>query len=544
MKLRFPTGGLSILRWMSLVVATALLTTHSSSFARQDDATNPQKAKAAASKTQEDENGEATEAKASAAEPVVEAPDVQAIIDAGRNDCQVQNHLDVLCNRIGPRLTSSEGLQTACEWALEKFQSLGLQNCRLEQWGEFPVGFQRGPSIGQMLEPKEMDIEFGTNSWTPGTKGRTVGIVVAGPTNQEEFDSIKDKLSGSWVLMPSIPFRRGMPPEELEAIRTLRDAVMDCKPLGIIRSTRDELIVTSGRYQVDWDNLPTIPEINIVKSQYDEIAQLVSDGKEVKLAFDIRNYFRKGPIPLYNVIAEIPGSETPDEYVVVGGHIDSWDGATGATDNGTGCATTIEAARILMASGVKPKRTIRFMLWSGEEQGLLGSAPLSRPTRTLSQKCRVSWCTMAAPTTSQGSAFLRRWRKTWSRFLRRDAAGFRLAIQGRRNREHRSCRRQRSRLVHLRRRSRLFLATSRSCELSRHPPHAVRYLRQGHPGIPTAFIHRDCVGRLRNRQPRPHAFAGERSNNARKWRPVRIPPRQPIGWRQRLSRQCQPERGE
>jgi len=99
----------------------------------------------------------------------------------------------------------------------------------------------------------------------------------------------------------------------------------------------------------------------------------VKDGKEVTLEFDIRNHFRKGPIKLYNVIADIPGTEHPDEFVIVGGHIDSWDGATGATDNGTGCATTIEAARILMASGVKPKRTIRFMLWSGEEQGLFGS---------------------------------------------------------------------------------------------------------------------------------------------------------------------------
>ena len=95
--------------------------------------------------------------------------------------------------------------------------------------------------------------------------------------------------------------------------------------------------------------------------------------EQVELGFDIRNFFRRGPIPLYNVIAEIPGTEFPDEYVVIGGHIDSWDGATGATDNAAGCATTLEAARILMAAGVRPRRTIRFMLWSGEEQGLMGS---------------------------------------------------------------------------------------------------------------------------------------------------------------------------
>ena len=110
-----------------------------------------------------------------------------------------------------------------------------------------------------------------------------------------------------------------------------------------------------------------------MKAQYDEIAGLIKDGKPVVLEFDIRNYFKKGPIPLYNVVADIPGTEFPDEYVIVGGHIDSWDGATGTCDNGTGCSTTLEAARILMKSGVKPRRTIRFMLWSGEEQGLFGS---------------------------------------------------------------------------------------------------------------------------------------------------------------------------
>ena len=88
--------------------------------------------------------------------------------------------------------------------------------------------------------------------------------------------------------------------------------------------------------------------------------------------------FKKGPVPLYNVIADIPGTDKPDEYVVIGGHIDSWDGAEGCTDNGTGTVTTMEAARLLMKAGAKPKRTIRFMLWSGEEQGLLGSASYIR----------------------------------------------------------------------------------------------------------------------------------------------------------------------
>ncbi|MCA9322552.1 MAG: M20/M25/M40 family metallo-hydrolase, partial [Planctomycetes bacterium] len=122
-----------------------------------------------------------------------------------------------------------------------------------------------------------------------------------------------------------------------------------------------------------WDDLPDFPTIMLRRDQISEINAELDKGEEVILEFDIENEFKEGPIPVYNVIADIVGTEFPDEYVIVGGHIDSWDGATGTTDNGTGSATTIEAARLLMAAGAKPKRTIRFMLWSGEEQGLLGS---------------------------------------------------------------------------------------------------------------------------------------------------------------------------
>src|SRR5262249_31123525 len=100
----------------------------------------------------------------------------------------------------------------------------------------------------------------------------------------------------------------------------------------------------------------------------------LKSGQAVELEFDVDNRFVSGPVELDNVVADLRGSELPDEYVVVGGHIDSWDVATGATDNGTGCATTLEAARLLAATGANPRRTIRFMLWSGEEEGLLGSA--------------------------------------------------------------------------------------------------------------------------------------------------------------------------
>ncbi len=295
------------------------------------------------------------------------ADDAVDKIKATAADSQVMEHLDYLSNRIGPRLTSSDALTTACEWTRDRFKGFGLENATIEKWGEFPVGFNRGPWFGGIVEPadKARSLEFGTNSWTAGTKGRLRGLAVIAPENEEQLSSIKDKLPGAWVLTTS---------QGSGDFRAVRDAAYkEAGIAGLVRRVTGDLIVTGGNFQVKWDDLPTTPVINVVRKDFDALLELAKGEQPVTLEFDVRNYFKPGPIPLYNVIADIPGGEKPDEYVIVGGHIDSWDGATGTTDNGTGCATALEAARILMKAGVKPKRTIRFMLWSGEEQGLLGS---------------------------------------------------------------------------------------------------------------------------------------------------------------------------
>lgn len=333
-------------------------------------------------------------------------PVAQKVISLGQTDNKVQEHLDYLTNRIGPRLTGSEGLQAACEWSRDKFAAMGLKS-RLEQWGEFPVGFERGPSYGRMVSPGKMNLEFGTNAWTAGTKGRVVAAVVLAPKTMEELEARRSDIEGNYVLVERPSRRRRRSPAPTPKAETGKDekeeggdaksgdnkktepkknapltreqrmalyeAIKACNPAGLIFSTSGELILTGGSYKVEMDKLPTIPQISLLKTQWDDIKARLEAGEEVELEFDIRNHFRRGPIPLHNVIADIPGTEWPDQYVIVGGHIDSWDGATGATDNAAGCATTIEAAQLLMAAGAKPRRTIRFMLWSGEEQGLLGS---------------------------------------------------------------------------------------------------------------------------------------------------------------------------
>ena len=297
--------------------------------------------------------------------------EVEKIIAAGKGESQVMDHLDMLTNRIGPRLTSSDGLQTACEWARDKFAEFGLKDARLERWGEFPVGFNRGPWSGKVVEPEARTLEFTTPAWSAGTRGVVRGKAMLAPKNAEELEKLKDKLPGAWVLM-SNPSQGG-PRSEPTFQKTLGEAFNKLGVAGVLRPSRGELVHTDGSGRISWDKLPTVPSVVLLQKQYEELVGWLKADKPVTLEFEIRNYFKKGPIPLYNVVADIPGSQFPDEYVIFGGHIDSWDGASGATDNATGVSTAIEAARILMKSGVKPRRTIRFMLWSGEEQGLLGS---------------------------------------------------------------------------------------------------------------------------------------------------------------------------
>jgi carboxypeptidase Q len=315
----------------------------------------------------------------------VKSVEVEKIVLVGHEDSQSMDHLDVLCNRIGPRLTGSDNLTNACEWVRDRFASFGIENARLESWGEFPVGFNRGPWFGRVIQPESKPLEFNTMAWTAGTKGAVRGKAILAPNNKKELDEAKEKktLAGAWVLLPRAGGSGGPDPAFR---RALRKELEDAKVAGLVSSSPGDLLLTGGAHRISWDKLPELPTVNLLRKQFDELATWLKDGKPVILEFDIRNYFKKGPITLYNVIADIPGSELPDEYVIVGGHIDSWDGATGATDNGTGVATTLEAARILMKAGVKPRRTIRFMVWSGEEQGLLGSAAYVKAHKDLMPK--------------------------------------------------------------------------------------------------------------------------------------------------------------
>jgi hypothetical protein len=343
---------------------------------------------------------------------------VAKIIQIGKTDNQAMNHLDVLCNRIGGRPVGSDAFDNACLWAANKFQDWGMQVV-LDEVGEVPVGFNRGPWFGRLLSDEGMTLHFATPSYTSGTHGVQHGPVLNEPRTQAEFDRMKLQLKGSWVLIlgdndgwpidisahadslrDSIKVvnakieeqnsqirkenrenkDKGLPEKELlklnEEPALFYKEMREAGILGIIQSSKVPIRVLYDRKNImkmSFDSLPTVPDIKLDEHQYALIKQMADERRYFELEFDIRNYFRPGPITYYNIIGVIPGTEFPNEFVIMSGHLDSYDVGTGGVDDGSGATPTIEAARLIMKAGGKPKRTILAVLWAGEEFGLLGS---------------------------------------------------------------------------------------------------------------------------------------------------------------------------
>jgi len=309
---------------------------------------------------------------------------VQRIVHEGRDNSHVWRTLLHLAEGIGPRLTGSTRLLYANMWTREEFSRLGLSNCHLFKWGEVPVGFDRGPSSVRVVLPEERALEFTAAAWSAGTDGPLRGPVLAMPTTRAELDALGERLSGAWILSESTR-RRRPPSDESEADKAAREEreevekdVLTRPIAGRVIGSRNDLVVTGGSRnwrELSMDDLPRDVSVTIRRTDFEEIQGWLAAGREVELEVDLDHCFVAGPIPVFDTIAEIRGSELPEEVVILSAHLDSWDGpgSQGAQDNGTGSAVTIEAARILMAAGARPKRTIRFCLWTGEEQGLLGS---------------------------------------------------------------------------------------------------------------------------------------------------------------------------
>lgn len=341
---------------------------------------------------------------------------VDRMIELGRTDNRTMHHLDVISNRFGGRLIGSDAYENAAEWCASEFRKWGMEVI-MDEAGTVPVGFNRGPWFGRMLSDDGMILHFATPSFTSGTKGVQRGHVLPEPRSREEFERMKGALKGAWVLIGGTsngwpidwsegadsarakimiyndsiakinreitrenmvnrtnPPRETIPLKEEPALlyREMREAGI----LGVIQSSEVPIRVLYDRKNLDrmtFDNLPTVCDIKLDEHQFAVIEQMVKERRYFQLEFDIRNHFKPGPVKYHNVIGVIRGSKYPNEYVMMGGHLDAFDVATGGVDDGSGVTPVMEAARLIMASGAKPARTILVCLWAGEEFGLLGS---------------------------------------------------------------------------------------------------------------------------------------------------------------------------
>lgn len=316
---------------------------------------------------------------------------VGKVLELGRTDNRVMQHADYISNNIGGRLIGTRNLQDAESWVAEQFRSWGLE-VMVQEVGEINVGFERGPWSGRMLSEDGMVLHFGTPAYTAGTKGPQKGRVLLEPMSQREFDRIKGALKGAWVLVESgsmngLAIDASAKADSTRAALVAQDKakeaavpfyrqMVEAGVLGFIRPSALPMQVLYNRamcFDLTMDTLPTACDILLDEHQFAIVKRKALDRQDFLLEFDIRNHFFPGPVKYSNVIGIIRGSKYPDEYVLMGGHLDAYDIATGSVDDCNGVSVTMEAARLLAAAGARPKRSMMFCIWTGEEYGLLGS---------------------------------------------------------------------------------------------------------------------------------------------------------------------------
>jgi carboxypeptidase Q len=309
----------------------------------------------------------------------------------------------------GPRLTNSPQLRAAADWTIKKATEWGLANAKLEPWGEFGRGWSNERTFLHVVKPSAWPVLAYAKAWTPGTNGASTADAILAPIATEaDIERFRGKLKGKIVLLQEPrpvtplfepPARRYTEPtldemqtqpvappgggrggaggggQQFAAKRTaflIAEGVVAVLEPGNGRGDSGSVVVSSGGGR-NLKDPPSPPQLAVATEHYNRIARLLARGQAVTLDIDIRNTFHDADLSMFNVIAEIPGTDKADEVVMLGAHFDSWHGGTGSVDNASGSAVMLEAMRILKQSGVRLRRTVRMALWTGEEQGLLGS---------------------------------------------------------------------------------------------------------------------------------------------------------------------------
>jgi hypothetical protein len=362
-------------------------------------------------------------------QPATETLDLatyQRIRDEGFNHSHVMEFASALMDGIGPRLTGSPNLKKANEWTRDTLTKIGLENAHLEDWGEFGLGWQQLNTWARMTTPDTAILILQATPWSPSTPGPVTGdVVFVNISSDKDFDQYKGKLEGKIVLfgaMREVPpvdkalFSRytdqeladladfpvtgggGMSPDmqrRLQAyvernrlIDKIATFFADEKVAAVIEPSRDgkngggsggtlfdDNGATLGRTPYIAEKRVKVPVAVAAIESYGRLYRLTQAHAPVSVEIDIETKFTGDHEHGFNTVAEIPGTDPSlkEQVVMVGGHLDSWIAGTGATDNGAGTVVAMEAVRILKALGIKPRRTIRIALWTGEEQGIFGS---------------------------------------------------------------------------------------------------------------------------------------------------------------------------
>jgi len=326
----------------------------------------------------------------------------------GFTNSKVMESASEMMDRIGPRLTGSPEMKEANEWTKQQLSSWGLANAHLESWGPFGRGWTWEGCSVRVTSPVQTELVAIPEAWTPGTAGPIRAKATRlNVKSADELEKLKGKLTGTIVFygeqrdialgekpnserydektlaaeyqyeMPGGPPRYNR--AEYIKRRELRKAVNkfleEEKVLAVVSAGRGDMGTFGVQGEGSWKKgAPQgLPALSMETEHFGRIARLLDRDVAVEVELDIKAHFIEDDLMQWNTIAEIPGTDRKDEVVMIGAHLDSWHGGTGATDNGAGSVVAMEAMRILKAVGAKPRRTIRIGLWSGEEQGLYGS---------------------------------------------------------------------------------------------------------------------------------------------------------------------------
>lgn len=330
---------------------------------------------------------------------------IARIIDEGMNRSEAMTTASALMDRIGPRLTNSENHRKAEVWAMDLLRQRGLANVHVEPF-EFGLGWNLDSYSVAMVSPRMRPLTAIPVAWSPPTAGTVQAPVVIAPMSREEhFAEWKGKLAGKIVLV-SLPgqtseskdpvferysdaqiaeldtytkpvFDPDAPALQVRNRRFLGKLAAFLKAEGAAAlvkiSYRDGMLVHGEGYDFQPGQTLALPAIELAQEDYRRLVRLAKTGPAPEIAIAVAARYDESNLKAENVVAEIPGSDPKAGYVMAGAHFDSWIAGDGANDNGAGSVTVLEAARLIAKLGVKPRRTIRFVLWSGEEQGLLGS---------------------------------------------------------------------------------------------------------------------------------------------------------------------------